>query len=115
MYWGETRESGPGQSGWPSERKGGEGIKGGKRGNDKKRSIGRREWSKGRVRRMDWEEKRAEGWVGCEGAGKCGPFQYPCLANIICIEPMRMEFCVTLICIHLHKINPLPNCRSDCF
>lgn len=67
----------------------------------------------GRVRWLYW--KRSEGWGVSEGVGKRGPFQYDCFANIICIEPMRMEFCVTAICMYLHKINPFPNLHSDCF
>lgn len=65
------------------------------------RYVGRRE----RMQRV-WAGKRVKRWVGCEGAGNCGRFQYGCLANTICIGPMRMKFCDTLICIHLHKINP---------
>lgn len=42
------------------------------------------------------------------GKGGGGSFQYACLANIICIERLWMEFCVTVICMHLHKINPFP-------
>lgn len=53
--------------------------------------------------------RSAEGWDGDEvGDGKYGSFQYACLANIICIERLWMEFCVTVICMHLHKINPFP-------
>lgn len=53
--------------------------------------------------------RSAEGWdEGEVGDGKYGSFQYACLANIICIERLWMEFCVTVICIHLHKINPFP-------
>lgn len=61
-----------------------------------------------RLNRKDWKEELRL-WDGCEvGGGKYGSFQYACLANIICIERLWMEFYVTVICIHLHKINPFP-------
>lgn len=74
-------------------------------------------WYAGGRKRMQrvWAGKRVKRWVGCEGAGNYGRFQCGCLANTICIAPMRMKFCDTVICIHLHKINPPRNICSDCF
>lgn len=58
---GETVESGPGQSGWPSERKGGEGglretERGAKEEMIRKKRHRATLAGEGRVRRMDWEE-----------------------------------------------------------
>lgn len=109
----------PKQSAWQSERRGGEGIRGDWRGPNgdmiKKRSMGH--WWRGRGVEAEPVRlgERAEGRVECEEVGKRGPVQHACFANIICMEPMQMEFCVTIICIHLHKINPPPNLHSDCF
>lgn len=79
----------------------------------KKKRAHRLFWKETRMNRKDWEEmlrgRMDVGWgVGGYGCRNYGSFQYACLANIICIERLWMEFCVTVICIHLHKINPFP-------
>lgn len=61
-----------------------------------------------RLNRNVWEEVLRGGMDVRWGDRKYGSFQYACLANMICIERLWIEFCVTVICMHLHKINPFP-------